>query len=115
MWRLPLPNQILALSILSVTMAPVSYDYTLLNLYPAFAMLTVLAIQAQRRGTEVPHLTTYMVLLAIILTPESYIIFRAVRFGAQLRTICMIVMLVLSLKTPLPEADISHPERLAQF
>jgi hypothetical protein len=104
MWRLPLPNQILALSVLSVTLAPVSFDYTLLNLYPAFAMLAVLAIQAERRGSAVPDMTAYMVLFALILTPESYVIYHAVRYGAELRSVCLIVMLVLALKTPLPEA-----------
>jgi hypothetical protein len=103
-WGLPITNQILSLSVLSVTLAPFSSDYTLLNLYPAFALLTVLALQAQRRGTGVPYLTTYMVLFAVIFTPESYIIFRGVRYGAQLRAICLIVMLVLALVEPLPEA-----------
>jgi len=105
MWGLPLSNQVLALSVLSVTLAPVSYDYTLLNLYPAFALLAVLAIQAERRTTHVPHLTAYMVLFAIIFTPQSYIILHGVRYGAQLRTICLIVMLVLSLGAPLPEPE----------
>jgi hypothetical protein len=114
MWRLPLPNQILALSILSVTLAPVSYDYTLLNLYPAFAMLVVLALQSQRQGIRVPHLTAYMVLFAIIFTPQSYIIFHAVRYGAQLRTICLIVMLLLALIAPMPEAELSDTRRLQQ-
>jgi Glycosyltransferase family 87 len=102
-WRLPLPNQILALSVLSVTLAPVSYDYTLLNLYPAFAMLVVLTLQAQRQGGHVPHITAYMILFAIILTPESYIIYHAVRYGAQVRTICLIIMLGLALITPISE------------
>jgi hypothetical protein len=104
-WGLPITNQILALSVLSVTLAPFSSDYTLLNLYPAFAMLTVLALQAQRRGTSVPYLTTYMVLFALIFTPESYVIFRGERYGAQLRAICLIVMLVLALVKPMPEAE----------
>lgn len=113
-WRLPLANQILALSVLSVTLAPVSFDYTLLNLYPAFAMLTVLALQAQRRATRVPHLTAYMVLFALIFTPQSYIIFHAVRYGAELRTICLIVMLVFALMTPMPEPEPSDAGRLRQ-
>jgi hypothetical protein len=114
MWRLPLSNQILALSVLSVTLAPVSYDYTLLNLYPAFAMLAVLALQAQRRGGRVPHITAYMVLFAIVLTPQSYIIFHAIRYGAQLRTICLIVMLILALTTPMPEPELSDTRMLQQ-
>jgi hypothetical protein len=103
LWWLPLPNQVLALSILSVTLAPLSYDYTLLNLYPAFAMLAVLALQGERSTTRVPHLTAYMVLYALIFTPQSYIILGAVRYGAQLRALCLVAMLVLALSTPLPE------------
>jgi hypothetical protein len=105
MWGLPLPNQVLALSILSVTLAPLSYDYTLLNLYPAFAMLTVLALHGERSATQTSHLTEYMVLFALIFTPQSYIILGAVRYGAQLRTLCLIAVLILALTTPLPEMD----------
>jgi hypothetical protein len=112
MWRLPLPNQILALSVLSVTLAPVSYDYTLLNLYPAFAMLAVLALQARRHGTSIPHLTIHMVLFAMIFTPQSYVIFHGVRYGAQVRTICLIIMLVLGLITPIPEPESSNARPL---
>jgi hypothetical protein len=108
-WSLPLPNQVLALSILSVTLAPLSFDYTLLNLYPAFAMLAALAIQAQRRTAPVPqpvpHLTANMVLFALIFTPQSYLILHGVRYGAQLRAICLIAMLVLALITPLKELE----------
>lgn len=107
MWRLPIANQILALSILSVTLAPVSSDYTLLNLYPAFAMLTVLALQAQRHATRVPHITAFMALFALIFTPQSYIIFHAVRYGGQLRAICLAAMLVLALMTPMPEPELA--------
>jgi hypothetical protein len=102
-WRLPLPNQVLALSILCVTIAPLSYDYTLLNLYPAFALLAVLALRARQSNTQVPHLTAFMVLFALIFTPQSYIIAHAVRYGAQLRSVCLITMLVFALTTPLPD------------
>jgi hypothetical protein len=101
-WRLPFPNQILFLSILSVTLAPMSYDYTLLNLYPAFAMLVVLSLRMERGAPRVPYLTTYMVLFALIFTPESYVIFRAVRYGAQVRSICLVVMLLMALTSPIP-------------
>lgn len=117
-WSSPLPNQVLALSILSVTLAPLSFDYTLLNLYPAFAMLAVLALQAQRRAApvpqSVPHLTAIMVLFALIFTPQSYLIVHAVRYGAQLRAVCLIALLVLALATPLPELEAASTEAPTQ-
>lgn len=109
MWRLPVSNQVLALSVLSVTMAPVSYDYTLLNLYPAFLLVVVLVLQAARRGAGVPYIRTYMVLFAMIFTPQSYIVIGGVRYGAELRAVCLLMMLVLSLRTPLPELEAESP------
>jgi len=114
-WRLPLPNQILALSVLSVTLAPISYDYTLLNLYPAFAMLAVLAVRAERGAPGVPYLTAYMALFAMIFTPQSYIILSGVRYGAQARALCLIAVLLLALTAPIPweEQTAGEAERAA--
>jgi predicted permease len=55
-----------------------------------------------------------MVLFALIFTPQSYIIYHAVRYGAQLRSICLIVMLVMALAKPLPEAQPYKTDRLEQ-
>jgi Glycosyltransferase family 87 len=112
LWGLPVTNQVLALSILSVTLAPVSYDYTLLNLYGAFAMLAVVALQAQRRGREARHLTAYMTLFALVFTPESYVIVQGARYGAQVRTVCLIGMLMLAHKTPLPEMEAARNDEV---
>jgi hypothetical protein len=115
MWRLPVSNQVLALSVLSVTLAPVSYDYTLINLYPAFALLAVLAVEAQRKAAAISQLRLYMILFALIFTPESYIIIHGVRYGAQLRSLCLLVMLVLSLTSPLPEGEFLERRTNAEF
>jgi hypothetical protein len=108
-WRMPLVNQVLALSVLSVTIAPVSYDYTLLNLYPAFAMLAVLALRQQRGEAAVPFLTVFMALFALVFTPQSYIIVHGVRYAAQLRAVCLLALLVLSLVKPVVECDPAAP------
>ena len=102
-WRIPIANQILALSILSVTLAPVSYDYTLLNLYPAFGIIALLSVRAKKREIVIPHIGTLMILFALVFTPESYIVFYGVRFGAQFRCICLILMLYFALKTPIED------------
>ena len=58
LWRIPLLNHIVVLSILSVTIPPVSFDYTLLSLYAAFAMLCMLAIRANTLRHVVKSLNT---------------------------------------------------------
>lgn len=101
--HMPLANQIIVLSILSVCLPPVSFDYTLVSLYGAVLMLCVMSLQAQKKGTRVPALTMYLVLFALVLTPESYIVWSEARYGAQLRCFVMIVILVMALRKPLPE------------
>ena len=106
-WRLPLPNQIVALSILAVLIPPVSYDYTLLNLYVGFVVLVVIGTRAYRAGMMIPHLLTYMVLFAVVFTPESYCIWRGAPAGGQVRCIALSLILGLSLTSALPvEAEL---------
>lgn len=98
-WRLPLANQILSLSILSVCIAPVSYDYTLLTLYAALTILTLIALETP--DTEQSKLTLLFLLFAAILTPLNFVIIRGTPFGAQLRAIFLIALLVCSLRRPI--------------
>jgi hypothetical protein len=99
-WKLPLANQILILSVLSISIPPVSYDYTLLSLYVPLAILCVLALRLPDDQQRI--LILYFLLFAVILTPQSYIIFHGARFGAQLRALCLLALLILALRKPLP-------------
>lgn len=106
LWRIPTLNQILVLSVLSITMPPVSYDYTLLSLYAVFAMLCVAAVKAEELEINPKIITCHLVLFALVLTPESYLIFGGARFCAQFRCLCMIVSIALALRFPLPEPEV---------
>ena len=99
-WKLPLANQILILSVLSVSIPPVSYDYTLVSLYAPLAILCILALRLP--DDEQRILIPYFMLFAAILTPQSYIIFHGARYGAQVRVLCLLGLLVLALRKPLP-------------
>jgi hypothetical protein len=99
-WKLPPANQILILSVLSISIPPVSYDYTLLSLYAPLAILCVLALRLPDDQQRI--LIPYFLLFAVILTPQSYIVFHGARFGAQLRALCLLALLILALRKPLP-------------
>ena len=99
-WKLPVANQILILSVISVSIPPVSYDYTLLSLYAPLAILCILALRLPDDKQRI--LIPYFMLYAAILTPQSYIIFHGARFGAQLRVLCLLGLLILALREPLP-------------
>ena len=101
--KLPVANQLGCLSILCVTVAPVSYDYTLLNLYSFFAVVVLLAIQGWRQNRDVAGVQLLLGLFAVVLTPNSFVIFNGARFGAQLRCLCLLAMLGVLLRIRLPE------------
>lgn len=101
--RLPLVNQVLVLSILSVCLPPVSYDYTLLHLYTPFLLLTLIAVQQGSAGAHANRLRACFVLFALIFTPESYVIVHGVRLGAEVRTAALVLLLVLALMREMPE------------
>ncbi len=101
-WRIPLVNQVLALSVLNVMLAPISFDYTLLNLYPAFALLAIVLLRAEQGlAPEVPYANAYLLLFALVFTPQSYILFHGTRYVAQFRALCLIAVLILALKRPI--------------
>lgn len=100
--QLPPLNQVLILSILSVTLPPVSYDYTLLAVYPPMVLLCMeLARRAYTGVAPFPHALRYAVLFAIVLTPLSFLTWYSNPHGAQLRTLSMIGMLWTALRYPI--------------
>jgi hypothetical protein len=95
-WKLPVVNQILILSILSITIPPVSFDYTLLSLYASLAILCVLALRGS--PDQQIRLMPYFLLYALLLTPETYAMINGIRFGGPLRALCLLALLLLSFK-----------------
>ena len=99
--NMPNLNQLLVLTILSITIPPVSYDYTLVSLYPIFAILCVEIVKAHSHGEDRASLQRYFLLFALVLTPESYAVIAGVPFGAQIRCVCLIFVLISALRTPI--------------
>ena len=103
-WRMPRLNQVLAISVLAVTLPPTSYDYTLLSLYPAFLLLCLRVLEESRRAAnERLQLTHYFLLFAIIFTPLSFVVWNGGRYAGQLRLLALLAVLLYALVTPLPE------------
>ena len=92
--NLPLLNQVLALSVAAILFPPVSFDYTLLNLYAPWALLVLFTLQA-------PHargLTPMFACLAVLLAPTSELILHGVALGAQLKSLALLALLAFALR-----------------
>jgi hypothetical protein len=62
LWKMPVANQLLAVTAFMVMFPPVSYFYTLVHLYAPWVLLAMLAIEAERRKVRVPGLRLTMLL-----------------------------------------------------
>lgn len=104
--RMPLWNQIVVLVTLAVTLPPVSYDYTLLSLEIVFALLSFLVVKSQvTRGSLSTSLQPHLLLLAVVFTPLSFVMYQGGRYGAQVRCLCLIALLWITVRTPIYEMD----------
>ncbi len=99
-WRLPLLNQMLSLTVASILLPPTSHDYTLLHLYVPAALLLLFSIDAARAGRKIPGLTAAWVCIAVALAPESELIFHHASFGGQVKCIILIALFLVTLRYP---------------
>lgn len=62
LWRMPVANQLLALTAFMTMLPPVSYFYTLVHLYAPCLVLVFVTIEAERDGERVPGLALTLLL-----------------------------------------------------
>ena len=93
--KLPILNQVLCLSVASILLPPVSFDYTLLHLYPAWAALALFAIEKQKR--VIPGLNSVFLCFAVIFAPVSEVIAFSFSLGGQVKAIALFALFLLGL------------------
>jgi hypothetical protein len=96
--KLPLVNQIVCLSIACLLLPPISYDYTLVHLYPPFALITFIALQ-QRDHPSRP-LQAALALFAFLLSFQEEFIWHTWRLGGPLKAIALLALFILSATYP---------------
>ncbi|HEY0307459.1 MAG TPA: glycosyltransferase family 87 protein [Acidobacteriaceae bacterium] len=98
--RLPVLNQAMLLMISCIYFTAFSGDGTLIHLYPLFAMLSFLAIDAYRRGVTVPGLNTVLLWLTFVVSLATYFIYQGRRFEGQVKCIALGVLFLYALRYP---------------
>jgi hypothetical protein len=116
--HLPIINQVLCLTVASILLPPISFDYTLLQLYVPWAMLALFAQeqwQARRVMQQNTHgLTAAFVCMAVLMSPESEFIWHSSHFGGQIKALVLVVLMGIGLKYPFtPSAE--EARQMAEF
>ena len=100
--KLPRTNQIVCLTVISITIPPISYDYTLIHLYVAWA---VMVLYVYKTGANTPALRWMFALFATVMSPEGFLYFMDQRIAPQIKCGALIAILVLALRHPFEEVE----------
>jgi hypothetical protein len=101
--RLPILNQILALSALSILLPYISFDYTLVHLFTPFAILLTVLASGKLRLTY-PQMLALLLPFAIVFTPQSYLAVSVISFGGQVKAVAILALVVAAAWIPLPSS-----------
>lgn len=115
--RLPLLNQVLALTVCSLVLPPLSADYTLLHLLFPFALLCLYAADRWHKKIDAPGLKACFLCFAPIFSFQTYITWRY-RYSCEFRTIALAALLILILRHRFPWDELDAPggvSKVAQF
>jgi Glycosyltransferase family 87 len=102
LWRMPVANQLLALTAFMVALPPISYFYALVHLYAAWVVLVFVAVRAGQAGVRVRGLKAAMVLFVGLFA--SFMLFtfpRAGLFGGLVQACLLIAVWVCAVEFPL--------------
>jgi hypothetical protein len=95
LWRMPVANQLLALSVFMVAFPPVSYFHALVHLYAPLLVLLFVAIRAQQAGVRVRGLGFAVMLFVPLFASWTLFTFVRVWLFAGLLQACILVALFL--------------------
>jgi hypothetical protein len=104
LWRMPMANQLLALTAFMVALPPISYFYSLVHLYAAWVVLVFVAIRAENAGVRVRGLKAAMLLLVGLFA--SFMLFTFPRvglFGGLVQAFLLLWLWVCAVEFPFGE------------
>jgi hypothetical protein len=102
-WKLPRPNQILALTVASILAPPVSADYRLTHLYIPWAVLVLITV-SMPSGKRVPGLTFCFMCLAFLMAPEGNLfLFHGVKLAGPVKAVVLLMLFIASISYPFEE------------
>ena len=107
--KLPMLNQLLALTICAVLLPPYSVDYTLIHLFVPCGLLCIYAANRWRHGQQPSDLGLCFTCFAMIFTIGTYFT-AGYRFGSQVRMAALAVLLIATLRNPWPWYELDAEE-----
>ncbi len=118
--KLPVINQVLCLTVATVMLPPISFDYTLIHLYTPFVLWALWLVSADRRvGVSTRGMRALLVCFIVLFAQVGEVISHGDRLGGQIKAVALLVLFILGLWFPvqsewdrLPAEPPERPELL---
>jgi hypothetical protein len=107
--RLPMLNQVLALTVCAVLLPPFSVDYTLLQLFLPLGLLCIYTVESWRKNLVPAGLRSCFVCFALLYPIGSFFTVRY-RFGSMVRCSALTALLITVLRYPFPWTELDSEE-----
>jgi len=116
LWKMPVANQLLAVSAFMLMLPPISYFYTLVNLYPPFIVLLLMTLRAERSRVKVTGLQGTLLLFVPLFTCFTLFTYpQVLLFGGLIHACLLIALFVCALLFPFAEpADLPEATALPE-
>lgn len=99
LWRLPRPNQLLAVSTFMAVLPAISYYHALVHMYAALVLLGCVAVRAERSGFRVPGLMTTILLFVPLFVPFTVLTFPSrLLFCGMIQAFVLVFLFLCSLQ-----------------
>jgi hypothetical protein len=105
--KMPVLNQVMVLSALSVTLPYSSFEYTLVQMVAPFFLLLLFLVNDVASGQVALRKSDMVALLipfAVLFAPTSFMILYRVGFGGQIKTAVLLFLVGVCLRAPLPSS-----------
>jgi hypothetical protein len=97
---LPFINQVVFVLCCTAVLPPVSFDYTLLVMYLPFALLAIFAVRSPRQKVPTPGLLVALVLLAVLVEPETFLVLHGWLYAGQIKGCCLVLLMIVASTYP---------------
>ena len=109
LWKMPVANQLLALTVFMLIFPTISYYHTLVHMYAPLAVLGWVAIRAQAEGVTVPGLKAAILLCVPLFAPFTVLTFpRELIFCGVVQSLVLLVLFLWRRSIRLKWSDSRH-------
>jgi hypothetical protein len=96
--KLPVVNQVICLTVATILLPPVSYDYTLLHFYLPWALVVLAAVERW----EMRGLSGALICFAVLFAPETELIWGGRSYGGQVKALALVGLFGIALVRRFP-------------